>query len=434
MKEKEDSIGGGKLLIFDDQLLHYEDGRYFGTESRILFLNSLRHKFKAVYFFSKVKKVADKRINDLFILPKEEKVIPVTYPTGILAFFWYPIYFRRILNDIRNVARDGDILYLSWPSPVSFFLWQALRVYKPTLTFAFIAKAEVSIPVVKEFLGFDTILYAKFFNRMERTFDLKGKDELVFTMSNKLYNKYSTNHPHTNILYMPRVSQSDLTYKSQGKHNSFHLLYVCGQTATGLDGLISAIGSLVNIGMNLKLSIVGKCKNFFALNQMVINAGLTEKINFLPDVSYTNGLYSLYRDADILVVPTVLDDLPKSVYEAMSFGLPVVAPKSLKWDGILSHNENAWLFNENDTCSLADAVYYLHKNKGLCEAFSENVKITGKEHTIEYQRDAFIANIAKYQENQKESSVSKQYIRPATNPSIMLGKRASRLQWLMKIF
>lgn len=57
---------------------------------------------------------------------------------------------------------------------------------------------------------------------------------------------------------------------------------------------------------------------------------------------------------DLLVLPSRAEGLPLAVLEAMSHGIPVVAPKIGALPDVIIHGENGWLFESNDLDEAAD--------------------------------------------------------------------------------
>ena len=441
MQQKEEFPKQSRLLVFDDQLLHKEGGSYFGTDPRILFLSGLKDHFKSVHLFCKVKEVSDKHINEAFILPKDVKVHDIYYPVHFLAsFLEYVFYLPKLIRLIKYHTAKGDQLCLAWPHPVSFLIWLASMRWKRRPGIIFLSRENAYSRMAFRQHGNKGSTRRKLLARMESVLARKGENELILGVGKKIFEKYSHTHPGARLLYLPRISETDVqNTKATKKEDSIRLLYVCDHTDIGLDSLILAVDSMLKIGVPASLDIVGKCKDLFGLQQMVIKQNLSDNIRFYPEVSHTNGLYKHYREADLLAVPYIKDAIPKSVFEAMSFGLPVIAPQSQNTADILTHAENAWLFKQGDSCGMADGVYYLHKNRNIRDELSENFGAMGKVYTLEYQQKQFVNYIIEHKENiEREDSMQKKgtVIPMGAGQKDAVGLHGMRkhMQWLMRIF
>lgn len=73
-------------------------------------------------------------------------------------------------------------------------------------------------------------------------------------------------------------------------------------------------------------------------------------------VSDEHTMRTLYRAADILVMPTLQDNLPNTVAEAMACGVPCVAFRVGGLPQMIDHQKNGFLARYMDTEDLADGI------------------------------------------------------------------------------
>ncbi len=106
-------------------------------------------------------------------------------------------------------------------------------------------------------------------------------------------------------------------------------------------------------------------------------------------LNYINGLSRLvnvYNSADIFVLPSLQDNLPNTVAEAMGCGIPVVAFKTGGVPEMIDHLKNGYLADAKNASDLADGMFqilFAHKdidfgvnarNKALA-SYSEEVVV-----------------------------------------------------------
>jgi len=66
------------------------------------------------------------------------------------------------------------------------------------------------------------------------------------------------------------------------------------------------------------------------------------------------NMTNVWPSLDLLVLPSRAEGLPLAVLEAMSHGIPVVAPKLGALPDVIIHGVNGWLFEPNQLDEAAD--------------------------------------------------------------------------------
>ncbi len=122
----------------------------------------------------------------------------------------------------------------------------------------------------------------------------------------------------------------------------------------GFDVLIEAI---LRMKSAATLRIVGSGEERRRLEHQVAARGLQHRIVFDGHVAFGPALFARYASARVLAIPSHTEGVPKAAYEAMAFGLPVVAtavgglPDAVGCDG-----ERGWLVPAGDPAALARAL------------------------------------------------------------------------------
>lgn len=126
--------------------------------------------------------------------------------------------------------------------------------------------------------------------------------------------------------------------------------------------------------------------------QLVLNADLEETQTF---AARHKGLKNLiihprtedpsdfYEQADLVVnlsrVDQWIETFGLTLAEAMTFGLPVIAPPVGGPAEIVSHGENGFCIDSRDTAALSEAVVKLADNPDVYEAMSEAARIRSRD-------------------------------------------------------
>jgi glycosyltransferase involved in cell wall biosynthesis len=93
----------------------------------------------------------------------------------------------------------------------------------------------------------------------------------------------------------------------------------------GPDVLLDAVGACVRDGMDLALTLVGDGKLRPDLERRARGLGLEDRVRFRGELTRASDVRSELDAADLFVLPSRQEGLPRAVVEAMARGLPCVA-------------------------------------------------------------------------------------------------------------
>lgn len=136
----------------------------------------------------------------------------------------------------------------------------------------------------------------------------------------------------------------------------------------GLSYLIDSYKILVNLGVNVRLVIVGDGPERGNLeNQIKVNrlTGHVELLGFRKDVRDVLPLFDIY------VSPSLMEGFGISIVEAMSHGLPVVSTEVGGVTDFLTHKKNSYLVRPRDPYALAAGISYFINNETEAIRFGE---------------------------------------------------------------
>jgi len=101
------------------------------------------------------------------------------------------------------------------------------------------------------------------------------------------------------------------------------------------------------------------------ITDLLLRAGVNlEKNSFLGQVTRSQ-LKACYSEATIVVIPTLYEDYPYAVIEAMASGAAVIASDCYGIPEIIDHNHTGVLFKTNDGADLATQILNLLLNSDL---------------------------------------------------------------------
>ncbi|BAZ68528.1 group 1 glycosyl transferase [Fischerella sp. NIES-4106] len=124
--------------------------------------------------------------------------------------------------------------------------------------------------------------------------------------------------PHSAFVCLPRILTPTKDFVS--------LIYVgtMDQLYKAPDVLIEAVARCIQEGLNLKLVLIGDGKHRAELEAKAAVLGVTEHINFLGWLPAGNAVRTQLDRADLFVLPSHQEGLPRAMVEAMARGLPCI--------------------------------------------------------------------------------------------------------------
>jgi glycosyltransferase involved in cell wall biosynthesis len=135
--------------------------------------------------------------------------------------------------------------------------------------------------------------------------------------------------------------------------------------AKGVLDLISAVGNLRESRPALAVRIVGtESADHAEVVRHIQDVGVGEQVEIVGRVSDEQKDLE-YRNADIYVLPSHVEDFPYGILEAGSYGLPCIASAVGGIPNLISDGENGLLITPKDVAELSEALERLAKDTPL---------------------------------------------------------------------
>jgi glycosyltransferase involved in cell wall biosynthesis len=153
----------------------------------------------------------------------------------------------------------------------------------------------------------------------------------------------------------------------------------------GLDDLFSALATVRDTGLPATLELIGDGPERRRFEDDAARLGLDGAVRWHGYVGRRDAYLDLLRTADLFVLPSRAEGVPKAIVEAMAAGLPVVATDVGAVRSLLDHGRLGRLVPAGDPPALAGAIAAL----GGDEPARRELRSAGLEfaaaHTIENQ-------------------------------------------------
>jgi L-malate glycosyltransferase len=139
-----------------------------------------------------------------------------------------------------------------------------------------------------------------------------------------------------------------------------------------------------------QLVIAGSGPERQALEDLAKELGLAEAVTFTGKVDNAN-MANLYYSADVMVNPSLADNMPNSVLEALASGVPVVSTNVGGVPHLVEHDKTALLVPPQDAGAMADAILAVLADSAKATQLKEAGVESVQQYTWPKVRDRLLA-------------------------------------------
>lgn len=199
----------------------------------------------------------------------------------------------------------------------------------------------------------------------------------VFTVSDyftQMVNKV-VGKPLANTIrpMIPYTDQDVIVGRQYSRTECFNILFL-GRVAKdkGLHELVEAADRLHQQGRNFTLHIIGNGEYAGELGSIIQSKGLTDFI-FLDGPVYDDQKKAqLYKEADIYILPTYHEGFPRTLYEAMIFGTPIITTFVGGIPSLMEDGENCKRIEPKSTESIVEAISFAMDHYNTMTEYAQN--------------------------------------------------------------
>lgn len=193
----------------------------------------------------------------------------------------------------------------------------------------------------------------------------------------------------TKTLLFANVDQDEIIEIPYGVQNQENKIYKDQEKLTFLfaggvkrtKGFVELIESWIESGLSDKkdcqLVICGRVYN----SNISKEYEEAKKIQNVKFRGFVKNMSQEYRNADIYIYPTYHEGSSKTVFEAMSYGLPIVTTENS--GSIVRDDIDGFIVPVNDTGSLVEKIKFFYKNKVQIEKMGKDAQKYSREFTWE---------------------------------------------------
>ena len=339
--------------------------------------------------------VALKKTNDISVIgptSKIQKVKALVYPyidrfflkkynnKSLFSTNWVPL--SGIVNEINRI--NPDIVHLHWINNGLVSISDLKKINAPIVwslhdMWAFTGGCHYSDKCVrfKDSCGKCPILDSnelndlsfKIFKEKQKLFSLK-KDITIVSLSKWLFelsknsqllkfnNHINLPNPIDTNIFKPHEKKYSRSVWNLSENKKYILFVAMGATSDprkGFKELKEALSKLKN-PENIELLVFGSAKP-----HKPSDLGLVT--HYLGSLSDDISLVTLYNSADLMVVPSLQENLSNAIMESLACGTPVVGFNIGGNSDLIDHKKNGYLAYPQDSNDLLKGIEWVLNNK-----------------------------------------------------------------------
>lgn len=302
-------------------------GEYYvqGVEDAIFFERYL-NCFRKVNVIARVEVVNEKPIGFKSFTHSNIKIVPIiTTGTGILNAF-------SIVNLIKKIKKNNAVLILRTPGVLSYLLSLYSIIFKLNFSLEVVTNPlqEASNLTKNKILNFVYIKTFTFIFKLQLSYcnyaSFVTKNEIqnnFLTSEERLSDKFNNYYSSIilddeDIICREDFDSRILRYVNNDKK---HLIFigVLDRSFKGLDIFIKVIASLPE---KYHATVIGGGLLLESYKQMAASLKISHRINFKGYIHDKKIIQNIMSSADIFVLTSRREGLPRVVIEAMAWGLP----------------------------------------------------------------------------------------------------------------
>lgn len=385
-----------RLTIFSHKLFRHSSRGFQTTGALTTQIDALALHFRHVTICAPV--IRDLDFRGASVSQKNTSYRPLPHYSGRLDFLrWVPTMRRRMLSALA----DADLALVILPGYVGVlasilsrnhdcptFQWvvgdwgQNVKVRRKTAVAHQLA-SRVATPLLDRLMTWIT------------------RDVLTFHNGSILYHK---DMPHHHVRISSSIRESDLSPSASRllPRSMVHLLFV-GRLAAekGVSHLLRAVALLRARRIPVKLHLVGAGEVEDQLRREAEILEVQDCVVFHGFVPHGEPLYEHYRQSDVLILPSLQDQQPKVLLEAMSQGLVVIATEVGGVPSVISDKDNGLLVPPADDQAIAVAVQRIIQDSALRRRLIQGGLEYARAHTVEAETARMI-HLIKLHFNERE--------------------------------
>lgn len=215
------------------------------------------------------------------------------------------------------------------------------------------------------------------FNSKSSKFIYK-KSKVIFTVTDyftKSIKEISSKEMTFSIKPMIDLNQEDIFFdRKYLEIDKFKILFLARiEKDKGIEEFLYAILELrEKYKYKIEVDIVGDGGFLQQAIDISKRIGIDDSINFMGAIFDKNKIREIYIQSDLYVLPTYHEGFPRTLYEAMIFGTPIITTFVGGISGIMENQFNCLKIEPKSVTSIVNAIEYSFENYSDMQNYAKN--------------------------------------------------------------
>lgn len=363
-----------------------------------VFVESLAENCQELFLIAHVQTSNSNVSSEYLLQSKNIKLVSI----GLKTPAWHRELFPyRVLKNAIGQIELCDVLLVRSPTPLASHFGKYIKNAK--IWYMVVGDYLEAIDNLKtsglrnKFIYYYLHVNDWFFRRALRKYP-------IVVNSPALFFKYKDINPRLFQIKTTTLSKGDFFFRENTcQKEIINLLYTgTFSAAKGLFELVDALKILSDAGYQLKMNFVGWEEGEDkpvqkALLEKATHLGIFDLVKFHGKKKIGPELNEMYRMADIYIIPSHHEGFPRTIWEAMANGLPVIATEVGGIPHYLTDHENALLIDPKSIDQIVDAVQLLISNEKLRIRLIDFAYKLVEDNTLDVQTKKLIEILNKYE-------------------------------------
>lgn len=200
---------------------------------------------------------------------------------------------------------------------------------------------------------------------------------VIFTVTDyftRMVNKISNKNTAYSIRPMIPLTEKDIVVdRSYINKDHYTILFLARMEADkGVEELLQAASLLKQSNYLFTLNLVGDGSFLPQVRDLVNQLDIADIVSIKGAVLDPAQVRQLYLDADLYVLPTYHEGFPRTLYEAMLFGTPIITTFVGGIPGVMINRYNCLEITPESVISIVEGIEYSINNYGELIGYAKN--------------------------------------------------------------